>query len=130
VRNITRYFKNKQYIGVRDHEKDTWGNWVNVLTVRAIYGKPDIIYRDVVEEYTIERWDYWKQQVAKQAKEMNRRYLEEATMLTSYPIWMPKLKSCENCLLREGSWCLMQDEYGRNMKLSINGVCNAWESSK
>ena len=85
---IKRYYKNRLYIGVCDHQKDSWGNWVDVLTVRGCHGKPDITYRDHVEEYTPERWSYWREQVRAQANTLVREFTENENTITSYPIWI------------------------------------------
>jgi hypothetical protein len=85
---IIRFYRNKLYIGVRDHEKDSFGNWEDVLSIKMFGGKPDSLYSDEIYEYSESKWNELIERVKKQAEQLNREFVQKPNnMATSYPIW-------------------------------------------
>lgn len=84
---LKRFYKDKVYIGVRDHQKDSWGGWEDITTVKLFLGKPDSLYRDEMYEYTDARWYALVARVKSEAASKNREFVSIDRMATTYPIW-------------------------------------------
>ncbi len=85
---IKRFWKDKQYIGIRDHQMDSFGNWIDVYSAKIYTGKPDSSYTDEVYEFTPETWAELKSRIQSQANKLKREFAETPVMMTSYPIWI------------------------------------------
>ena len=83
-----RFYKDRRYIGVQHHQKDSWGDWRDVTTAKLFLGRPDLgFYGDEVYEYTPVKWQELKCRVLEEAKKLGREFAETSFLLTSYPIW-------------------------------------------
>ena len=91
--SIKRFYKDRLYIGVQDHNKDSWGDWQDITTAKVFRGKPDMgFYGDEVYEYTEATWATLRSRIQQEATQLNREFAEvglpRQPLLTSYPIWV------------------------------------------
>ena len=93
MKTPTRFYKDRYYIGVRDHNTDSWGDWQDVVSARVFIGKPSSDYKDEVYEYTDSKWAELKKRIQYQARELNREFAERPGMMTTYPIWKNSIVS-------------------------------------
>lgn len=91
---IKRFYKDRLYIGIRDHEKDSWGEWQNILSAKIFKGKPTGLYQDEMIEFTFPEWQKICDRIKQQATELGREYalISHLHLVTSYPIWANKLQ--------------------------------------
>lgn len=85
---IKRFYRDRQYIGVQDHAKDSWGNWQDITSIKLFLGKPDSFYNDEIYEYSASKWAELVNRIKKEAIEKNREFAETPVMATTYPIWI------------------------------------------
>ena len=84
---VKRFYKDRKYIGVMDHQRDSWGAWQDITTIKIFYGKPSSLYDDAIYEFTPDKWAELIGKIRAEAKELNREFVITAHMVTSYPIW-------------------------------------------
>jgi len=85
---IKRFYKDRLYIGIQDHCKDSCGGWVDVLSAKLCLGKPDSSWYDEIYEYSESKWNEIRERIKQQAIKLNREYSENDRYITSHPIWI------------------------------------------
>jgi len=84
---IKRFFKNRQYIGIQTHQRDSWGAWQDITSAKLFWGRPDSFYNDKIYEYTPIKWAELRDYINKEAHVLKREFAERPGLITSYPIW-------------------------------------------
>ena len=91
AQTIKRFYRNRQYIGVRNHECDSFGEWKPILSAHVFTGRPPSVYVfDEVYEYSETQWAEIIERIKRQSTELKREVKFNSKFATSYPIWIHK----------------------------------------
>jgi len=87
---IKRFYKDKEYIGIDNHAKDTTGEWRNELSVHRFTGRPysgKYAY-DRIIEFSQVAWDLLIEKAEKQAIDSYRQVISSDTYIYLAPIFI------------------------------------------